>query len=74
MHKVCRGRCIIFNNQTFIRMRGRTGTEVDSALLRTLFQKLLFKVEEIKDATAEVVGSTEISSVLKSSQFRYLLS
>lgn len=59
MNKVCRGRCIIFNNHNFIRMRGRMGTEVDGTLLKKLFYKLLFKVEEVKDAAAEV-GHLEI--------------
>lgn len=54
MNKRVRGRCIIFNNHRFSRMRERTGTNVDAQLLVKLFKRLLFSVEEVKDSKAAV--------------------
>lgn len=52
MNKRVRGRCIIFNNHRFSRMKERTGTNVDAQLLVKLFKRLLFSVEEVKDSKA----------------------
>lgn len=54
MNKRDRGRCIIFNNHKFSRMRERTGTNVDAELLGKLFKRLSFSVEEVKDSKSAV--------------------
>ncbi|XP_014809874.1 PREDICTED: caspase-8 [Calidris pugnax] len=63
-----RGVCLILNNHSFAKAReavpepkklkDRNGTDVDAAALKTVFEKLHFKVEECKDLTAEKIRET----------------
>ncbi|XP_076089276.1 caspase-3-like [Mytilus galloprovincialis] len=69
-----RGICVIINNNKFIKMKSREGTDVDQARLEATFKKLGFMIKVYRDLTVkDMAGVMKDISIMDHSKYNALV-